>query len=64
MWIAALIVLVVITVKCLGYWIGLLVIIRWMEMNNMPQPSDRERAEITEWILSNILEDLRKRGRN
>lgn len=64
MWIVALIVLAVMTVKCLGYWIGLLVTIRWMEMKNMPQPSDSERAEITEWVLSNILEDLRKRDRN
>ena len=55
-----LIILGVISAKCLGYWIGLLVTIRWMEINGMPQPSDSEREEITKWVITNLLNDLRK----
>lgn len=54
-----LIILGAVSIKCFGYWIGLLVTIRWMEMNHMPQPSDRERAEITKWVIANLSKDLR-----
>lgn len=60
MWIVVLITFLAITTKCLGYWIGLLVTIRWMEINHMRQPSDNERAEITKWVVANIFKDLRK----
>ena len=46
--------------KCLGYWIGLLVMIRWMEMNDMPQPSDSERLAITKWVIFNIIKDFKR----
>lgn len=48
------------SVKCLGYWIGLLVLVRWMETKKMPQPSDEERKELVRWVASNILRDLKK----
>ena len=54
-----LVVLGIVSVKCLGYWIGLLVTIRWMEINHMPQPSDKERNEITRWVIANLVKDLR-----
>lgn len=52
--------LVFVAIKYWGCWIGLCVLIRWMEYNQMTQPSDSKRRELTEWVISNIWKDLKK----
>jgi hypothetical protein len=61
MWVLILLgLLLIVSIKYLGNWIGLLVTIKWMQINKMPQPSDQQRREITKWVASNILKDLKK----
>lgn len=55
-----LIVLGVVSLKCLGYWIGLLIIVRWMEINQVPKPSDSKLREIAKEVIDNLVKDLMK----
>ncbi|GEM_PF-3060310 len=61
MWVLIfLVLLLLVSIKCLANWIGLLVTIRWMQINKMPQPSDQQRLELTKWVALNIFRDLKK----
>lgn len=57
---ALLIIVVLVAIKCFSYWVGLLLLSRWLEINGVPQPSDDTRREIIKWVASNILKDLKK----
>lgn len=51
--------LMLITIKCISYWIGILVTIQWMQENNMPQPNNRKRAELTKYVVLNLFKKSR-----